>query len=53
MGLSAVDRLLNGESGVMVALQGREIGTVSLEDATTLQREIGEGYFNMAYTLSR
>lgn len=53
MGLSAVERLLNGESGVMVALQGREIGTVSLEDATTLQREIGEGYFNMAYTLSR
>jgi 6-phosphofructokinase 1 len=53
MGLSAVERLLNGESGVMVALQGREIGTVSLEDATTLQREIGEGYFHMAHTLSR
>jgi 6-phosphofructokinase 1 len=53
MGLSAVERLLNGENGVMVALQGREIGTVSLEDATTQQREIGEGYFNMAHTLSR
>jgi 6-phosphofructokinase 1 len=53
MGVNAVERLLNGEQGVMVALQGRDIGTVSLEDATTNQREIGEGYFNMAYTLSR
>lgn len=53
MGASAVERLLAGESNVMTALQGRDIVTVPLEEATTKQRDIGEGYFQMAYVLSR
>jgi 6-phosphofructokinase 1 len=53
MGTSAVERLLAGESAVMVGLNGREIVSVPLEDVTTKTREIGEEYFKMAYTLSR
>lgn len=53
MGASAVERLLAGEANIMVALQGRDILPVSLEDATTKQRDIGDGYFDMAYVLSR
>jgi 6-phosphofructokinase len=53
MGVSAVERLLAGESSVMVALQGRDIVPVSLEEVTTKQRDIGDGYFQMAYVLSR
>jgi hypothetical protein len=33
--VAATQRLLVGESGVMVGLHGRDIGAVSLEDATS------------------
>ena len=42
-----------GNPGLMVGLQGREIGTVTLEDATTKQREVSEEYVAMAEVLSR
>jgi 6-phosphofructokinase 1 len=53
MGTAAVERLLAGETAVMVGLDGRQISTVPLEDVTTKTRPIGEEYFRMAYTLSR
>ena len=53
MGVDAVKRLLAGETGIMVGLQGREIGTVSLEDATTKQRNVSEEYVEMAEMLAR
>lgn len=53
MGVDAVDRLLAGESGVMVGLHGREIGTVSLDDAITKQRSVSEHYIKMAAILSK
>ncbi len=53
MGVAAVERLLAGESSVMVGLDGREISTVSLADATTKPRQISPQYFKMAHTLSR
>ena len=36
MGVAAVSQLIEGNSGVMVALKGRKIGTISLEEATSL-----------------
>ncbi|MEQ8672335.1 MAG: 6-phosphofructokinase [Aggregatilineales bacterium] len=53
MGTSAIDRLIAGETGVMVGLDGREMTTHPLEDVTTKMRSITESYFEMAYTLSR
>lgn len=53
MGVDAVNRLLDGESGVMVARVGREQKTVPLEDVTTKMRDITPDYFEMAYMLSR
>ncbi len=53
MGTAAVERLLAGESAVMVGLDGRQISSVPLEEVTTKMRAIGEEYFKMAYTLSR
>jgi hypothetical protein len=37
----------------MVGLHGREIGTVSLEDATSRQREVAEEYIQMADMLAK
>jgi 6-phosphofructokinase 1 len=53
LGVDAVERLVAGESGVMVGLHGRDIGTVSLEDATSKQRSISEVYVEMAEILAR
>lgn len=53
MGVAAVERLLNGERDVMVALQGRDIETVPLADVTTRQRTISESYFQLQHILSR
>ncbi|NDJ77338.1 MAG: 6-phosphofructokinase [Chloroflexi bacterium] len=53
MGVSAVERLLAGESGVMVGLHGREIGTVPIEDAISKQREVSKEYIDMAEVLSK
>ncbi len=53
MGVNALERLLAGESGVMVALDGRQLGTVPLAEVTTKMRSITDSYFEMAYMLSR
>jgi 6-phosphofructokinase 1 len=53
MGTAAVERLLAGETTVMVGLNGRDIVSVPLEEVTTKTRQIGEEYYKMAYTLSR
>jgi 6-phosphofructokinase 1 len=53
MGVAAVERLLAGETGVMVGLHGREIGTVSLEDATTKTRNVADEYIEMAEVLAK
>jgi 6-phosphofructokinase 1 len=53
MGVAAVERLLVGETGVMVGLHGREIGTVSLEDATTKTRNVADEYIEMAEVLAK
>lgn len=53
MGVAAMERLLAGESGVMVGLDGREISPVPLEEVTTKMRGISEEYYGMAHILSR
>jgi 6-phosphofructokinase 1 len=53
MGVAAFEKMLAGESGVMVGLQGRKMVSVPLEEVTTKVREIGEDYFRMAHILSR
>jgi len=53
MGVAALERIVAGESGVMVGLDGRVISNVLLEDVTTKTRPISEEYYAMAYTLSR
>jgi 6-phosphofructokinase 1 len=53
LGVAAVEVLAEGESGVMVGLDGREISPVLIEEVIGKQRTIGEGYFRMAEFLSR
>jgi 6-phosphofructokinase 1 len=53
LGVRAVELLLSGQTGLMVGLHGREIGTVSLEDATSKQREVSEEYIQMADMLAK
>lgn len=53
MGVAATERLLAGESSVMVGLDGREISPVPLADVTTKTRPIGEHYLKMSHMLSR
>jgi len=53
MGVRALEALRAGESGVMVGLDGRDISTISLEEATSQIRAINEKYFEMARILSR
>lgn len=53
MGVNAMDRLIAGESGIMVALNGRDLTTISLEEVTQQMRSITDSYFDMAYMLSR
>lgn len=53
MGVAALERLINGEKGVMIGLDGRELTSRPLEEVTTNTRTITEGYYDMAYTLSR
>ena len=53
MGVQAVDLLLSGQSGLMVARTGREQTAVSLEDCTTKTREINPDYYELAKMLSR
>ncbi len=53
LGVRTTELLLEGQSGLMVGLHGRDIGTVTLEEATTQQREVGDEYIEMAEVLSR
>ncbi len=53
MGVSAVERILAGEFGVMVALQGTKIGTVTMEEATSHKRDVPEEYVGMASILAK
>jgi 6-phosphofructokinase 1 len=52
-GIAAVEALVKGESGKMVALTGREIGLVPLEEVTAKNREANLEYFQMAKMLAR
>ena len=53
MGVYAVNLLLQGESGVMVALVGRRQKSVSLVDCTAKMRQINPDYLELAKVLSR
>jgi 6-phosphofructokinase 1 len=53
MGVRAVELLTEGQSGLMVGLQGRDISTVEIEEAVDKMREVGEEYIAMAEVLSR
>ena len=47
LGVAAVNELLAGNSGVMVGVRGRKISTISLEEATSRQREVGQDYIDI------
>lgn len=53
LGVSAVEALLNGSTGVMVGLQGRQIVQLPLEEVTNKMRSIGDDYVRLAHILSR
>jgi 6-phosphofructokinase 1 len=53
MGVNAVERLVAGESGVMVGLDGRDISSVPLSEVTTRARQLSDSYYDMAHMLSR
>lgn len=53
MGVQAVDLLLSGKSGLMVARTGREQTALPLEECTTKTREITPEYYELAKMLSR
>ncbi len=53
MGVGAVERLLAGEGGVMVGLQGREIETTPLEEVCGNIRRANLEYYRMAKMLAK
>lgn len=53
MGVRALEYLRDGKSGVMVALDGRHIVPVAIEEATQKTREINPNYYELARILSR
>jgi 6-phosphofructokinase 1 len=53
MGIKAVELLLEGTSGVMTGLDGREIKPVPLEEVTTKTRPVNLEYYKIADMLSR
>ncbi len=53
LGVRAVEHLLEGESGLMVGLDGRKISTVALESVIENSRTITTSYYQMANMLSR
>ena len=53
MGVKAVQCIRDGTSGMMVALSGREMKPIPLQDAISQLRPIGDHYFEMAHFLSR
>jgi 6-phosphofructokinase 1 len=52
MGVEAVNRLLAGETGIMIAQTGRGQVTVPLEEVTSHTRPLTEYYFDLADVLS-
>ena len=52
-GVAAVERLLAGEKGVMVGLQGREIETTPLEEVCREKRRANLEYYRMAKMLAK
>jgi 6-phosphofructokinase 1 len=52
MGVKAVEALKVGQSGVMVALQGRDIANIPLADTVGKQREANLDYYDMARMLA-
>jgi 6-phosphofructokinase 1 len=52
-GVAAVERLLAGEKGVMVGLQGREIETTPLEEVCSKKRYANREYYRMAKMLAK
>lgn len=53
MGVYAVEQLLEGESGKMVGLDGRDLTLRPLEEVTTKMRQITPSYYKLAHMLSR
>ncbi len=53
MGVKALEALREGQSGVMVALDGPEITTIPIEKAIGRTRPINPSYFELARILSR
>jgi 6-phosphofructokinase 1 len=53
MGVQAVELLLSGESGLMVARTGRDQTAQKLEECTAKTREISPEYYELAKMLSR
>ena len=53
MGVYAVELLLAGETGMMVARVGREQKPIRLAEATARTRQITPEYFDLARVLSR
>jgi 6-phosphofructokinase 1 len=53
MGFRAVEALLQGQTGVMTGLQGREIELVPLVDVIANKRAVNMEYFEMAKVLAR
>lgn len=52
-GVTAVERLMAGEHGVMVGLQGREINTIALSDVCANKRRANLEYYRMAKMLAK
>ena len=53
LGVNAVERLIKGETGVMVALQAREVRPVPMEDAGSRQRPPDMEFYRMARMLAK
>jgi len=53
MGYKAVTSLVEGQSAIMVALHGREVKIVSLEDVVTRERSANLDYYEMLRVLAR
>ena len=53
LGMRALEALRDGQSGVMMGMQGREIHPVPLSDVIVNQRQLSDWYYDLARMLSR
>ena len=53
LGMRALEKLREGETGVMVGMHGREIVGVPLEEVTSNTRQMSQSYHDLARVLSR